>query len=148
MIAEVGDGSEAGIVDEVGSGVVADAFEEGGEDQGEGDDVPGVVHVDEMRNEGTEIEVPLAVRQAEGDGAFRGVRAEDLIEDGLEEEGAEGVEDADRGQQQDAGKPLQAVGKAVAEEAEEVSHAGWTAWAMESGGTGRGRGAHNCIPVL
>ncbi len=49
------------------------------------------------------------------------VGAEDLIEDGLKEEGAKGVKDAHHGQEKDSGEPLEPERRAVAQEAQEVS---------------------------
>ena len=45
VVTQVGDHAEAGVIGEVGSGVVADALERRGGDEGEGDDGPVVVEV-------------------------------------------------------------------------------------------------------
>ena len=42
IVAQIGDHSEAGVVHQVGAGVVADSFEDSGRDQGKGDDGPGI----------------------------------------------------------------------------------------------------------
>ena len=49
MIAQVGDGAEAGIVHQVGAQVIAQALDQRGEHQRKGHHVPGIVHVQEMR---------------------------------------------------------------------------------------------------
>jgi len=83
--------------------------------------------VNEVRDERPEIEVPSGVAQAEEDGAFRGVGAEDLVEDGLEKEGAEGVKYAYACEKRNPRKPVEPIGKPEAQEAERSHHAAGTA---------------------
>ena len=58
IVAQVGDHAEAGVIREVGSGVVADALEHRGSDEGEGDYGPVVV---EVRGDET-LEVDMEAR--------------------------------------------------------------------------------------
>ena len=124
VIAQVGDQAEAGVVHQVGAEVVADALDDGGEHEREGHHVPCIVQVHEMGNEGAEIESANASGKAEEDGAFGRVGPKDLVEDGLEQERAEGIEHADASEQDDTRKPFEPVGKPEAQKAEESPHAG------------------------
>jgi len=74
-----------------------------------------------------QVEIPIAFGNAKQDRTFRCIGPEDLVEDGLEEQNAEGIERANHGQQQHAGQPLQCVWQPEAQKAEEVLHAGLTA---------------------
>ena len=116
--------AEAGVIDQVGAEVIAEALGQRGDDQRKGHDNPGIVHVQEMGNEIPQVEMPLAVGEAEKDGAFGRVGPENLVEDGLEEQDAEGVKHTNRSQQQHAGQPLHRVGQPVAQEPEKTLHAG------------------------
>ena len=83
MVAQVRDGAEAGITYKVGSQIVAEAFQNGGDDQGEGYDIPRIVQMQEVRDETAQIEVPLGFWKAEEDWAFRRARGKHAIEDRL-----------------------------------------------------------------
>ena len=78
----------------------------------------------EMGNEMPQVKMPLALGKAQEDGAFGRIGPQNLVEDGLQQEDAEGVEHAHRGQQQHAGQPLKRVGQPVAQKAEKPLHAG------------------------
>ena len=114
MIAQVGDGAEAGIIHQVGTRVVAQSLEYGCYDQREGHYVPGVMDMHEMGKQQPQVEVPLTPGETQQDGAFRRIRPENLVEDGLKEENAEGVKRAHQGQQQHSRQPLEPVGKPIA----------------------------------
>jgi hypothetical protein len=81
----------------------------------------------EMGNQYPKVKIPLAFWETDQDGAFRGVGAQNLVEDGLEEENAKGVKRAHSGQQQDSRQPLEPVGHPVAQKARQSIHAGETA---------------------
>jgi len=88
MIAEVGDHTVAGVVDQIGTDVVADAFEDGGDNEGEGYDGPGVVKVGWNDLEEVELigrrELGKERNAGSGDAGL-----EDGAEDGSEDEKAE-----------------------------------------------------------
>ena len=50
----------------------------------------------------------MALGETQKDGAFGRVGPQNLVEDGLEEQNAKGIEHAHQGQQQHAGQPLEA----------------------------------------
>ena len=62
----------------------------------------------------SEVEVPPAVVETEQNGAFGRIGPENLVENGLQQQDAEGVKHAHHGQQQDARKPLEPERQAVA----------------------------------
>src|ERR1035437_8686283 len=91
MVAQIGNGAKPGIVDQIGAEVIAHTLQKRGNDQREGNYVPGIVHVHKMGNEEPEIEMPLAPRKSKQNGALWSVRPQNLVENGLEKENAEGV---------------------------------------------------------
>ncbi len=145
-VTQIRDHAEAGIVDQVGAQIVAEAFDDGGGYQSKGHHRPGIVH--EVGNQNAQVEVPLRFGQAESDGAVGSLGVEDIIEDGLEQEGAKVVEQADHGQQQHAGQDVQHVGKSVAQEAQEILHAGLTASRPHDSGRSHEDWVKISIPVL
>ena len=101
VIAEVGNAAVAGVVDQVGAQVVADALENGGADESDGNDGPGIVEV--RRDDGEEIKL-VAWRQVgeEGVAARVGAGIENGAQDGAENEKAERLKHAHGGEQHDA----------------------------------------------
>jgi hypothetical protein len=81
----------------------------------------------EMGNQQPQVKVPLAPGEANRNGTFGRIRPQNLVEDGLEEENAEGVKRAHQGQQQHSRQPLEPVGKPIAQKAQKSIHAGLTA---------------------
>jgi hypothetical protein len=73
----------------------------------------------------------LAPGKTEKDGAFGRIGSEYLVENGLQQEDAKGVEYADRRQQQYAGQPLERIGQTIAQETQSPLHAVRSAWGMK-----------------
>ncbi len=120
VVAQVGDHAEAGVVDQVGADVVADGLEDGGGDERVGDDRPGVVEVAGHE----EVQVEHAMEAAEVDVEFEqvvgwGVGAEDAVEDGLDEEDADGGHGSDDGHEEHGEERVEGVGAQVDEEAKD-----------------------------
>jgi hypothetical protein len=126
VVAHVGDHAETGVVRQIGAGVVADAFQQRGGDEGEGD--AGPVIVNPVRNEqlGLEVEMPAFAQFAEERslfGAAGGAGVEDVVEDGTNEQDAECIEQTDAGGQHDGGESLEPITARVVEQAPETLHA-------------------------
>ncbi len=100
VVAEVGDHAEAGVVDEVGAGVVGDGLDEGGRDEEVGDDGPGVVHVAGHKEVEVELTVEVGERDEE-DVVGWGLGVEAAIEDGLDQHDAKRGHGADDGHEDD-----------------------------------------------
>ncbi len=131
VVAHVGDHAESGVVREVGSGVVAEALEQGCGHKGEGDHAPVIFDVEERGHQDLrrDVEVPAGADGAEQlgfVGAVGGGGVEDVVEDGADEQDAEGIEQADAGSENDRRKCLEGVAASVVEQTPEALHA-WPA---------------------
>ena len=148
MIAQIGDHAEAGVIDQVGAEVIAKAFDDGRGDEREGHHRPRVVHVG-MRNVALRSKCQAAAR---GGNSMRplfrlcGLRTTSKM--GTNSSMRKRVEQADHGQQQDAGQPLERVGQPVAQEAEESPHAGSSAYRVQGPEHVQKRLVRNSISVL
>ena len=69
MIAQVGDGAEAGVIHQIGADVIAEALEQGGRHERKGHDVQ-ALWMEEMRRQNPEVEMPRFVAEADNDGAL------------------------------------------------------------------------------
>ena len=98
--------AEAGIVDQVGAEIVAKPLGQRGDHQRKGYHHPGIMHMQKMRNQASEVKVPLAIGKAKGNGTFGRIGTQDLVKDGLQQKNAKGFEQAHRGKKQDTGQPL------------------------------------------
>ena len=120
-LAEIGDGGEADVVDEIVAEIIADAAQEkDGEDRG-GDHA---VDAGDVRRHQV-VEIDDVVREGdreEFDRRFHGLRIEDAVEDQLDQQSGHGLRGADDGHQDDGDEQMRNVGAGVAEEAGEFSH--------------------------
>ncbi len=122
VIADVRDHAEAGVVDEVGAGVVAGGLEDGGGDQRVGDDRPGVVEV--MGDEKAEVEDVVGPRNLRAeDDIGGGVRAQDVVEDELDEQHAKGGHQADEAHEDHGADGVERVGAGIVQQSPDASHA-------------------------
>src|SRR5580698_1476328 len=123
MVAQVGNHAKTGIVNQVRAKVVTESFEYRGDYQRKSHYVPCVMQVHEMVNNDSQIEMPSAIGKPESDGTLGRVRSQNLVEYGLEEQGAKGVKHADQRQQQHARDPLQRVREPITQKAQQILHA-------------------------
>ena len=121
-VAQVGDGREADIVDEVIAEVVAEPLGEEDGDDGEGHQAGHVVDGD-----GNDlVEVDGAVEEGDGVEVNRlvgGMDIEDLVEDRPDEQGDHAGGGAGGGHQEDGGEQVDPVAAGKGEEAEQLAHA-------------------------
>ena len=96
IITQIGDHAEAGVIDQIGSRIIQDSFENGGSHKGEGNDCPRILEV--RRNE------LLQVDHVAGSGQFEELhlaggraRIQHPVEDRSNKQHAEGVEQTNRG---------------------------------------------------
>ncbi len=117
VVPHVHDHAEARIVNQIGAGVVADPLQHRGDDQCEGDDVPGIV---EMRgNKLLQTKVKTAAEEAEV--VLWRLRIEDRLEDRPDEQDAEGIQKADRRQQHDRCKSLEGIAAHIEQQSSNTS---------------------------
>ena len=129
VVAQVGDQSEAGVIHQVGAGVVEQSLGNGGSDQRKGDHGPRVVKV--TGNKLLEVDgLVRPGRSKEHDAVGLRGRAEDAVEDGADQQHAKGIEQADQRQQHHRGCKLQDVGSYVAHQAPGSTHQRTTGKAM------------------
>ncbi len=128
VVAEVGDHAEAGVIDQVCAEVIAQAFDDSGDDQRVADDGEGVV---EMRgDQSVEVERAVELRNVEAEGVVVGrAGLENLVENLTDEQDAERGEEADDRHQEDRGERIQHVRTEIGEEAKDALHAA-PAWVL------------------
>ena len=127
VVAHVGDHAEAGVVGEISAGVVANALEQRGGDEREGDHGPVVVEARRDQVLEGDVDVPARTDFAEQRALFgaadRGAGVQNVVEDGADEQDAEGVEQADAGGEDDGGESLEPVTARVVQQAPDTHHA-------------------------
>ncbi len=134
VIAQVGDHAEPGIVHQVGSAVIADPLQQSGSHQREGYDIPRVV---EMRGNNL-LQTYAKAGTEERDGAVGCIGIEHAVENGTDQQEAEGIQKAHAGHQDDRGNRLQPIRPHIAQQAQQLPHAE----------TPEARRCMECIPPL
>jgi hypothetical protein len=121
VVAEIGDHPESGVVHKVGAAIIAEPLDESRDHEGDCDDDPVIVKMG--GHEVAQVELIMGAGDDEKrDSALRGVRVEDAIEDGFDEQQPEGFEQTDSGHEDDGKEGLQRVGPEIAEQAEVSRH--------------------------
>ena len=123
MISQVGDQSEAGVVHQVGAGVVANAFEHGRNHQGISHDRPGVM---EVRGNET-LQVNRVVGAGDGEKANvvgAGGRIKYAVKNRAHEQQAKGVQQTHARQQHHRRNQLPPIRANIAQQARELPHRG------------------------
>ena len=119
IVAQVRDHAEAGIVHQVRSAIIEDPFEQSRSDQGEGDDGPFVVEV-----RGNDLLQAYAEAGTEERNLAVGcIRVEHAIEDGADQQEAEGVQETHAGHQDDRRKRLQPIRLHITHQAQQLPQA-------------------------
>ena len=119
IVAQVGDHAEAGIVHQVGSAIIEDPLEQSGSDQREGDDVPCVV---EVRGNNL-LQAYAEARAEERDRAVGCIGIEHAVENGTDQQEAEGIQKTHAGHQDDRRKRLQPIRLHITQQAQQLPHA-------------------------
>ena len=119
IVAQVGDHAEAGIVHQVGSAIIEDPFEQSRSDQGEGDDGPFVV---EVRGNNL-LQAYAEAGTEERDLAVGCIGVEHAIENGADQQEAEGIQKTHAGHQDDRRKRLQPIRLHITHQAQQLLQA-------------------------
>ena len=115
LLAKVGDGGEADMVDEVVTGVVGDAADEEDEENGDGDEGPDIG--DGQGNELVEIQMDAEpVRDRDGDAGVGRSGVQNAVEDGPDEHGQHAVHGAGDGHEDNRQRQRRQVAPGVAEQ--------------------------------
>ena len=121
VVAQIGDHAEAGVIHKICAGVVADSFEDGGRNQRESHDRPGIREM--RRHELLEVDRVMRAGDHEELNVLRAGRGiQHPIKYGTNQQIFEGVESADGGHEQNRRKYLPPVRHRVADQARQLPH--------------------------